>query len=158
VVAIAVVALVISVLALLASAAAAKYARDQAGSAAAQLHRDQTPKLEADVEFSDGDQTAGTLVVRHIEGPDLDSVDIEIVVPGGPPIDLPVPTFGPGNHTKRANRGPLPQGATERVGVILNATHPDTAAVFRFTCHRVGDKPWVITRRVVPDWPASIIH
>jgi hypothetical protein len=154
--AIAVIALVISVLALLASAAAAKYTRDQARSAGTQLHRDQTPDLNIGVEFSDGDPIAGTLVIRHTEGPDLDSVEIEIVVPGGPPVDLPVPTFGPGNHTKTASLGVLRQGATERVGVILNATHPDTAAVFRFTCHRAGEEPWIITRSVVPDWPPSI--
>jgi hypothetical protein len=159
------IALVVSVLALLVSGAAAKYTRDQAKSAAdqtalaaTQLHRAQTPDLEAGVEFSEGDQTAGTLVIRHADGPDLDSVDIEIVVPGGPPVDLPVPTFGPGNHTRTASLGALRQGATERVGVILNATHPDTAAVFRFTCHRGGEEAWTITRSVVPDWPPSIIH
>jgi hypothetical protein len=154
---VAVIAVVISVLALLFSAAAVKYTRDQARSAGAQLHRDRTPNVDAAVEFSYGDQTAGTLVVTHVDGPDLDSVEIEIVVPGGSSVDLPVPSFGPGKQTKVRKLGSLRQGGIERVSVILNAAQPDTAAVFRFTCRRGREEPWVITRRVVPDWPPSIV-
>src|SRR5437899_157177 len=127
-------ALTISLVALVVAGASALFAWRQALVAEARDHRDRTPNLSLMVEPLPGDPTAGDLVVSHMDGPDLDRVEVEIVVPNEPPLEVPVPQFGPGNHSRSAQLEQLRQGENQRLRVTLNPVPPAVAAVFRLTC------------------------
>jgi len=150
-------ALVISILAIIGAAVAILYGRRQTSAVEAQarvaerqVHSDQEPDIEVAVEADRNQKPAvsGVLSLTHWHGPALRAIELEIVVPPKPPLEVPIPTFGPGNHTRMASLGPLGPGEILRQSVVLNPSPPKAKASFRLTCWPDNGEPWIISRSV----------
>ena len=154
------VALVLSILAIVTAAFSAWYTRDQAASAKAQVHATNTPDVQLAVAQASNDRSAGELTLRYLIGPHLDRIDLEIVGakhPDGTPRELPVPTFGPGNHSRLSSTGELQAGDELRLRVIRNDNAASEEASFRLTCH-AGKAEWLLNRRVRPRWHPRMVN
>jgi len=118
-----------------------------------QGHADHEPEIDLTVETDKGSPAvSGVLVVAHRRGPPLESMDVEISVPAAPPHEVPVPTFGPGNHGRVASLRGLQPGDSPRLTIVLNPSPPKRAAEFRLTCRPAKGKPWVLSRTVEGSW------
>jgi hypothetical protein len=147
-------ALVVSIAAAVIAILAVVYTRRQTVAAEAQVHAAREPDIQLSVEPDPGTQppVSGTLVITYEHGLLLEIVNIEIVVPSDPPLEVPVPTFGPGNHSRTASVGSLRPGDIVRRTIVLNPSPPQEPARFRLTCKSGSNDPWILSRAVQGPW------
>ena len=149
----AIAALVFSVLALVCSGIAVFYAHRQTRAQEGQFDLATRPQVDCSVDAhkTSDPRTAGVLTVTYVDGPALDELSVEIVVPDDPPYELSMPTFGPGNHSRFAAIGDVRVGERKTVEVILNPSPPSDVAVLRFSARAGRRQSWEWSEKVKID-------
>jgi hypothetical protein len=140
-------AVLISLAALGSSTGAVTYARLGTRAVRDINHRELTPDLQLSVERLRNSPNKGLLRVAHHGGPDIDEVELEIVVPAGGTEKVSIPQFGPGNRTTHASISSLRAGERQELTVLLSSYPTDRFTTLRVTC-RKGRQRWTIVKDV----------
>jgi hypothetical protein len=144
---VAVAALLISIVAILVAGAAAWFSRRQAVAQEASHHRQSAPTIELELDYA---RRPEVLLVSHRAGPDLESIELEVVPrsDGSRPIESLAARGSEIAAQRRLSLGALRAGESLEVIPSISATSSGPVNI-RVECHPSRGHPWILVREVV---------